>query len=158
MSDVVRDAIATELALVQRIAPAPLAPFGYGSDLSCAGDLTPTMESVDPFSTRAIAESILRELDTPRGGLVDDPDYGLDLRGAVNRGMTAADVRSLAERVRTVAEKDDRVSRASVTVSPSPTGTTLRVEIRVTPVGALNPFRLTLAATSADVLIEELRS
>ncbi|AKF06084.1 GPW/gp25 family protein [Sandaracinus amylolyticus] len=158
MSDLVRDAIAAELALLERELPTPAAPFGYGADLSCASDLTPTMESVDPFSTRAIAEAAARRLDTPRGSLVDDPDYGLDLRSYLNRGTTAADINTLADRVRTEVAKDDRIARVRVVVTPSADGSELRVALQIQPVDAnAGPFSLTLAVTSAGVLIEELR-
>lgn len=157
MTDLVRAAIAAELAKLERIAPAPTPPFGYGADLSCAEDLTPTMDVVDPFSVRAIGEAIARRLDTPRGALVDDPDYGLDLRGYLNRGTTIAELNALADRVRTEVSKDDRIASARVVVT-SQTTRELRVAIVVTPVALdAGPFSLTLAVTSADVLIEELR-
>lgn len=158
MSDLVRDAIAEELTLVQREVRAKSAPLGYGTDLSLASDLTPTMEMVDPFSTRAIAEAIARRLDTPRGSLVDDPDYGIDLRGYLNRGTTAADLNTLADRVRTEVAQDDRILSARVVVTPSNGGKTLAVAIAIRPADPrIGGFRLTLAVTSAAVLIEELR-
>lgn len=158
-SDIVRDAIAEELEEIARAFPTPVAPFGYGTDISCAGDVTPTMESVDPFSTRAIGEAIARRLDTPRGGLVDDPNYGLDIKAYCNRGVTDAEVRGLAEAMRAEVVRDDRVARARVTVIPSPTGSSLTARILVTPRDPrAGTFSLTLAVTSAEVLIQELRA
>jgi hypothetical protein len=157
MTDVVRDAITAELALLQRERRTPTAPFGYGTDLSCSSDLTPTMASVDAFSTRAISEAIVRRLDTPRGALVDDPDYGTDLRGFLNRGATAAELNALSDKVRAEVQRDDRVRSATVSLRMSEATRTLRVDIAVALVGTDGAFRMTLAVTSADILIEELR-
>ncbi len=159
MTDVVRDTIDTELALLERVAPTPSAPFGYGTDLSCTSDLSEGLLEVDPFSTRALAEALMRRLDTPRGALVGDPNYGYDLRAALNRGVTEQDVRAIAANVRAEIEKDDRVDFAAVTVTPSADGSTLRVQLVITPVDpSIGGFTLTLAVTSAELLIEELRA
>lgn len=133
--------------------------LGYGTDLRCSSDLTEQMEEIeDPFSTLALAEAIVRRLDCPRGQLVDDPDYGLDLRSMCNRGMTADALRALGGQVRAELLKDDRIDLLGVTVRPSSTGKELRVELAVTPVDAhIGGFALTLAVTSAEVLLEELR-
>lgn len=157
MSDLVRDAIAAELEALSRIQDAPAAPYGYGSDLSCAGDLDERMSEVDGSSTLALAQAIARRLDCPRGKLPDDPDYGMDLRGYCNRGITAAEVRSLATRIQHEVAKDDRVASARVTLTPSPTGSSLRVEIAIVPADPSTAFGLTLAVTSADVLIDAIR-
>lgn len=153
-----RDAIAAGLASLERVQSPPSAPFGYGSDLSCAADLSEDMEEVDPNSTLALGQAIARRLDCPRGKLPDDPDYGMDLRGYCNRGVTTSEIRSLATRVRNEVEKDDRIAGVTVTVTPSSTGSTLTVEIAVVPVDPrIGNFGLTLAVTSAEVLIETIR-
>lgn len=158
MTDAVRDAIAAAIAELERVTEVPSGPFGYGTDISCAGDLTETMEEVDGFSTLALAQALVRRLDCARGQLPDDPDYGIDVRSYCNRGATTQDIRSLASRIRGEVTKDDRVDTATVTVTPSSTGDELGVKVAVTPYDArLGPFTLTLAVTSAAVLIEELR-
>jgi hypothetical protein len=157
MNATVADAIAKSLAAIEREVPTPSAPFGYGTDVSCTDDLSPTLELVDPRSTRAIAEALLRRLDCPRGALPDDADYGLDLRSYCNRGHTADELRTLADRIRGECEKDDRVERAVVTVTAGVASDTLRVQIAVTPVDVeLGGFSLVLAASSAAVLLEEM--
>lgn len=159
MADLVRDAIAAELALLVAVTATPVAPFGYGSDLSCTSDLTETMDEVDGLTTLALAQALVRRLDCPRGAVGDDDDYGMDLRAMCNQGVAASDVRELASKVRSEIEKDDRVERCGVTVTPSSTGTDLRVELAVSAVDpAIGVFKLTLAVTSAAVLIEEMRS
>lgn len=157
--DEVRAAIAAELALVERVAPTRREPFGYGTDLRCASDLTRTHDTVDPFSPVAIAEALARRLETPRGSVPDAPDDGLDLRAYLNQGTAATEIRTLADRIRTECRKDDRVAALRVVVSPSPNGSELDVALRVQPVDPrTGSFSLTLAVSSAAVLLKELRA
>jgi hypothetical protein len=154
----VRAAIARDLATLDRVQVVPAPPFGFGADLWCEADLRADFAEVDGKTTLALAQAIVRRLDCPRGALPDDPDYGLDLRGYCNRGVTADEIRSLAGRIRSEVAKDDRIEALGVTVTPSPTGTELDVTLAVTARDpALGGFSLTLALTSADVLIEEIR-
>ena len=159
MSDTVKTAIETELATLTQLVDFPTEPFGYGSDISCDSDVDPLVREVNGFTTLALAEALVRRLDTPRGSLPDDDDYGIDLRGLLNRGSVAADIQQLAGQIRAELAKDDRVDTLTVTVAPSSTGTVLRVEVAVQPVDAeIGGFTLTLSASSASVLLEEIRS
>lgn len=138
-------------------APAVVSDLGYGSDLSCGADLDVEMSEVDPFSTRALGQAIVRRLDCPRGGLPDDPSYGIDLRGYLNRGVTADDIRALASVIRSELSKDDRIDTVRVTVRPSATGDTLRIELFVVPIDPrIGGFSLTMLVTDAATLIEEI--
>lgn len=157
MSQAVTDAIAAGLAELSRVVDTPVAPFGYGTDLSCQTDLAEDFGEVDPNSMLALAEALVRRLDCPRGHLPDDADYGIDLKGAVNRGSARADLLALAGQIRAELEKDDRVDRASVSVTLSADGAQLAVKTRITPRDPrTSDFSLTLAVTSAAVLLEEL--
>lgn len=154
----VREAIDAALSTLGRVQLAPAPPFGFGADLWCEADLRDDFAEVDGQTTLALAQAIVRRLDCPRGALPDDPDYGLDLRSYCNRGVTADDVRSLAGRIRAEVSKDDRIEALTVTVAPSPTGTELAVTLAVTARDpSVGGFALTLALTSAEVLLEELR-
>lgn len=157
MSNVVRTAIAAELALLEPVVELPAAPFGYGSDLSCDSDLTATMEEVDGSTTLALAQALFRRLDTPRGSLPDDKTYGIDLRSYCNRATSTAEIRELGARVRTELTQDDRVDAVSVVVTPATDGSSLAVQIGVTPVDpALGPFAMALAVTSSTVVLEAM--
>ena len=159
MSQGVKSAIAAELATLTQIVDFPVAPFGYGSDISCASDVDPLVREVEAFSTLALAEAIVRRLDTPRGSLPDDKDYGIDLRGLLNRGSVSSDLQQLAGQVRAGLTKDDRIDTLTVKVAPSSTGSTLRLELSVRPVAAaLGGFTLTLSASSSQILLDEIRS
>lgn len=159
MSDLVKASIAAQLAGLEQSTDFPVEPFGYGSDISADSDLDEDMNETDPFSTLGLAQALVRRLDCPRGALPDDRDYGIDLRSYVNRGMTDDEIRELAGAIRAEVTKDDRVDLAAVTVSPDSTGTMFTVVIAVTPVNVeIGEFTLTLSATSAEILIEEIRA
>ena len=155
MTDVVRDAIATELADVERVASTPVAPFGYGSDLSCTSDLTDGMVEVEGFVV--LGEALARRLDCPRGALPDDGTFGLSLSEYLNTGTTALELRELGSKVRGELKKDDRVATVRVTVTPSPTGQSMAVQIVVVPVDqTIGKFALTLGVTSSGVVLQAI--
>jgi hypothetical protein len=153
---VVADAIATETAALTRTTATPSAPFGYGADISCTRDLDESMPEVS--GQTALAQALARRLDCPRGGVPDDGDYGIDLRGYLNRGLTTDEVRGLAGAIRSELTKDDRVDTLRVTVTPTPTGESIRVSIQVVPRDPTlgGPFTLTLALTDGGALVEEM--
>lgn len=165
MSQIILDAIAADVALLTQEIDTPVAPFGFGSDLSCADDLTESMDEVDGSSVLALGQAVVRRLDCPRGGLPDasapggfDPNYGMELSAFLNRATTATEIRNLAANIRQEVTKDDRIAAVTVTVTPAPDGSTLAVDLHVTPVDPqLGQFSMTLAVTSAAVLLDEIR-
>ena len=159
MSEIVKDAIAVNLALLEQAVDFPVEPFGYGSDISCDFDVAFDAAEVDPFTTFALAQAVVRRLDTPRGSLPDDNGYGISVRQFVNKGTTTVEIESLGGQIHNEVIKDDRVEALTVIVRPSSTGTTLRVELAIQPVDAqIGGFTLTLSATSAAILIEEIKA
>jgi hypothetical protein len=133
--------------------------LGYGSDLWCVDDLKETMDEIpNSDSPLAIAQANYRRLRTSRGQLYDDLDYGLDIRSFVNKGVTVAELQSIAGQIRNELLKDDRNESIVVTMTPNESnfpGT--GYEIRIDGVTAQGPFTLTLALTDADVLIKEIQ-
>lgn len=159
-SAIVRDAIAAEIALLEQLVPTPVEPFGYGVDSYGTTDLTDTLEEVDAFSPEGISQALARRFQTPRGTLVqDDEDYGRDVRAYLNRGTTPAELRELAGELRLEGLKDDRISSLEVTVT-LPTLNTMSIAVRITPEDPSTggPFDLTLAVTSAEVIVEAIRA
>ena len=157
MNETVKAALEAELATIKQVVDHAQEPFGYGTDIWCETDLHPRMLEVDGFATLALAQALVRRLDCPRGQLLDDPDYGLDIRGMLNRGLTAAELRAMPGQIRSELEKDDRVDQVVVTLSPSSTGSSLLIKVAVSAVDSrLGDFALTLNASSAEVLLEEL--
>lgn len=151
MNSTVEAAIVRELATLTRVVDPPTGDLLYGRDLSCVTDLEPTLEEIDQASPRAIVQAVIRRFITPRGTLLDDPDYGLDVRGYCNRGVTQRDLRALSGALRGEAQKDDRVARADVSVTA--TNATLSIQVFITPADpALQDFSFTFSVTSAEVL------
>jgi hypothetical protein len=145
------DAGIAEIPITDRVAPTSL---GYGTDLSCVTDVTPSVDEVDPRSPTAIGEAVLRRLITPRRGVVDDEGYGFDLRGYCNRGVTETDVRSIAARTRAECKKDDRVSDADVTMTYA--DRRLSVSIIITPEDVRrDDFTLTFWVSADGIELQE---
>lgn len=151
---VLTDYLAEQVALfpvADRVAPSKL---GYGTDVSCVLDLASDLTMVDPQSTRAIGEAIIRRLITPRGALIDDGAYGTDLRGKLNTGMTQREISQLELQVRGEALKDDRVSEAQATIVMTQMRQ-MRVSLALTPVLSTQPFVLTFFVTADGIQLQE---
>lgn len=152
-----RDAIAVELAALTRVVSTPDEPFGYGSDVSCGYDMDPGAAELDGMNPLVLAQATLRRLDTPRGSLPDDPSYGISLRSMLNAGTDPERINSMAGTIRNEVCKDDRIASAVVTVMPSVAGDAFKVVLRITPVDPrLGPFSMTLAVTSAAIVLEAI--
>lgn len=161
--DIVASSIADGLAALTRITATPEAPFGFGSDISCASDIDPTLAMVDPFSMLGIGQAIVRRWDCPRGALPPDgkdaQDYGIDLRSWCNRGMRERDLRALESRLQIEALKDDRIKTIVVVVKQTFRGALVDLDVsaRVTAVDpTVGTFALVLAVTSADVVVKAI--
>lgn len=158
MNAILSASIAAGLAALTQEVDTPVEPFGYGSDVSCALDIEPDRE-LDGDDPLVLAQALVRRLDCPRGGLPDDPAYGIDIREFLNDGRPTREISSLEDQIRTELRKDDRVALLDVKVTPSSTGTTLRIVIVVTPVDpASKSFRMTLAVTSSTVVLEAMEA
>lgn len=141
---------------LDKTALTPTGALGYGRDLDCIYDVTPDLQEVDPFSETAVGQALIRRLITPRGGLIDDPDYGFDLRGLCNRGLTVAQLQQLQSQVQNECTKDDRVSSVIATLAYSSAARTIDCALAVTLVGSGQTFKLVFAVTDADVLIDTI--
>lgn len=126
----------------------------YGFDIS-----TPDAADLDPLGTlvtgaRALGQALARRLVTPRGGLLDDPSYGYDLRQLVGDVLDPLALETVRAEVLDQLRADERVDDASVTVT-QPTRTSVRVEALVS--AAAGPFRLVIAvsAVTSEILALE---
>lgn len=150
---IVREALAQLLAeLPTPAAPTAVATEGFGSDLSCVEDLTPDMAELASADVLVVAQAALRRLTTPRGALLDDPDYGLDVQAYVHKAMTPAELRAMAGQIRLELLKDDRIEDAQVTVTPDGAS---RFSISIRGVTATGPFELT-GKLGAEGLIADI--
>jgi len=157
---IVDAAVMADLATLAREVEPTLAPLGFGTELSCVTDVTPDWAETDPNSPEGIVEATIRRWTTPRGALIDDPNYGYDLRAYCNRGVSSAELRTLALALEAEASKDDRVDAIDVTLTTTRTARmldTLALAAMITPADAtLVPFTFTFSVTNAGVLLETI--
>lgn len=160
MSAIVLNALATSIAALERNTDIPTEPFGYGSDIATTidGDLDEQMSDVNPDSVEAFAQAMFRRLDCPRGALPGDANYGIDVCAYLNDGVTTFTVEAMADEIRSEVTKDDRIAGASVKVVLGSGGLSLSITISITPVDpSVGNFTLTFAATSAALVLEQIR-
>jgi hypothetical protein len=87
----------------------------YGSDLMCVTDLDPAM--AEHSGRMVLAHALARRLSTPRGGLVDDPNYGYDVVSFINDDVDTHALALLGSSVDREFEKDERVVSSETEVS-----------------------------------------
>lgn len=128
----------------------PADPQGLGIDVSTFvdGDLDPTFSLIT--GPRVVAEAIGRRLQTPRGALVRNPEYGTDLRQWVNASLTPARRAALRSAIAAEASQDPRVDSIDVVLVED--GNSLTVSI--TGTCAAGPFELVLDV--ADLTVDLL--
>ncbi len=118
----------------------------YGHDLSCITDLDPAMLEID--GRLVLAQALARRLITPRGGLIDDPNYGYDLRLFLNDDQTAAAVAMIGSGIDAEFLKDERVLASTTTVTFTTRGVLTTVSSITDNIG---PFSLVLGVGGLTV-------
>jgi len=143
--------------------PWPVVPgVNYGRDLSCflrpvsltgptynatVFDLSTDMSEVD--GRQGLSEALARRLVTKRGTLIDDPNYGFDVREFVNDDLDARELARIAASVDGEMLKDERVLRSSTTATL--VGGALILVVNITD--SRGPFRLVFSVSQASVSI-----
>jgi hypothetical protein len=79
----------------------------YGSDMSLLMDLDPMGTTVR--GRLLLAQALIRRWTTPRGRLLDDPNYGYAVTDELNDDLSPADVSDIADNMDAEAIKDERV-------------------------------------------------
>ena len=124
----------------------------FGLYISCADDIDPIMREVNGFD--ALAQALARRLDTPRGTLIDDPDYGYDLAQLVSRGMTADELAAIPSSISDEFQKDECVASVETKVLFYSTGV-LKLTFHVR--AADGPFRFTVEIADARALVLDIQ-
>jgi len=120
----------------------------FGTDLSCVTDIAADGRAVT--GRLVVAEACARRLITPRGRLIDDPDYGFDLTAYVNEDLTPSDLAALRSGAEQECAKDERVTSAVVEAELDGAGL-LIVNIDLST--GDGPFSLVLAVSATSVSI-----
>lgn len=150
INDMIRAVLAEQPA-----GPTPAQPDvdDFGSDLSCATDITADAAELAGDDPRIVAESDVRRLTTDRSTLPDDPDFGWNLEQLIQKPMTPAEVATVAGQVRGELIKDDRHETLNVWTTGQ---TTSNLIVHVRGTTAKGPFRLVMAITDAGVAVKEI--
>jgi phage baseplate assembly protein W len=83
-------------------------PNPYGYDMNVVADATPDMADVGGLTV--LVNALARRLATPRGGLIDDPNYGYSLEQHINSEIrSAASIARIAANIDAEFQKDPRV-------------------------------------------------
>jgi hypothetical protein len=146
--------------VVAVIVPQPTGSLGYGRDLSCTDDLTPSMDEVDENSADAVQEALYRRITTPHGKLNDlgeDPDYGRSIVNFLHAGMNQIEIMAQSDLLAAECEKDDRVKEKSVTCTITDMGGgTFEVSINGELESTGGTFNLVETFTSGAQLVEDM--
>lgn len=128
--------------------------FGY--DLSCTDDLTLGMDEIDGSNdnVKIISESVYRRLITPRGQLIDDPDYGYYIAGLMHKGMSANELLTIPDNIKQEILKDERVESANVNLLSSNRNLGI-VNLQIICTTQKEPFSLTISVSEAGAAIIE---
>lgn len=121
----------------------------YGSDMSLLMDLDPMGTVVT--GRLLLAQALIRRWTTPRGRLLDDPNYGYAVTDELNDDLGPADINEIAANMDAEAIKDERVISSSTTVQFNAVDGNLITNTIVTDGGG--PFKLVLSITDVTVTI-----
>lgn len=124
-----------------------ITPGKFGSDFSLLTDLNPSMPFLEGETNekQAFLQALVRRLQTSRGGLFYDDDYGLDLRAFLNSNVSPGQI---AFQVEDELRKDGRVEDPDAEATLQEDGTIL-LTIQIT--AADEPFELTVSVTDVSV-------
>lgn len=137
-----------------------MSTLSASADVNTPVDPSTGLPDLDPYfrmvtGRTALAQALLRRLATPRGGLLGEPTYGLDVRAWINADLDARELRRLESMAAEELRADERVDDVSLAVTF--TADVLRLTARVRVVGESVPLRLTLAinAVTAEIIAAE---
>lgn len=112
----------------------------FGTDLSGIFDLDPNMSETSGL--HGLGQALARRISTPRGTLISDPNYGIDVTGEVGDDLSPADISKMGAQIDAEFKKDERVFTSTTTVTFSANGS-LTINALVTPAGGPT-FKLTI--------------
>lgn len=122
-----------------------------GQDVSCFSGLDPSFTLVGGLAN--LGQALLHRLQTPRGGLFYDSNYGTDIRAYCNDTITAEKIAQVAAAVQAECVKDERVEACSASVNFDFTTKTLNIGL--TGSTSSGPFQFILAVTSVTIELLE---
>jgi phage baseplate assembly protein W len=125
----------------------PVNPTDFGTTLSCTFDIDPMGATVSGLA--ALGQALIRRITTPRGRLLNDPNYGYDIAGELEDDVTTQQVNAIAANVDQELLKDQRVFSSSTTVTLEADG---QLDVATQVQSALGPFSLVFTLSAAGIL------
>lgn len=119
----------------------------FGTELSCTRDIDPNGSMTT--GPRVVAEALYRRLITPRGRVIDDPNYGSDISQFVNDDTTKQSLVGVQAAVISECIKEERV--LLVTCNVVLLNSMMTVTIKFTT--ADGPFTLVVSASQTSVTL-----
>lgn len=125
-------------------------PDGYGLDIACdpLTGISPLFDLVD--GRAQLIQAILRRYETPRGGLLDDPQYGLGVFSWVGKRTDAAQLLAWGQALGAEARKDERVRSARGRIALDAATERLTFSVAIEPIEG-EAFALTAAISDVSV-------
>jgi hypothetical protein len=124
-----------------------MATTDYGIDVGCGPDgISPLFDIVD--GRQCLVEAIMHRYETPRGGLADDPNYGLGVKEWVGKRTNAAQLMAWGQALGAEARKDPRVRSARGSIALD--GERLVFSVQIEPIDG-EAFALTAAISDVSV-------
>lgn len=114
--------------------------------LDCLTNILPSSAMVS--GRTAHGQAIGRRLQTPRGVLVDDPNYGFYLAGYLNDDLSTSDIGKIQSGIEAECLKDARTLTAAATVTLSGSGDLLTLTAEIFLTDAAGPFRLVVSVSA----------
>jgi hypothetical protein len=147
-----------ELAPVERVVEVQTTAPGWGCDLSCTDDLTADCVELDGNDPVVVAQYTYRRLNTDgdAGELPGDPDWGIDLRKKLSKGMTIRELDDIRNTIRAEIARDDRLQNIAVDPTYSIATESLDVSLSAEIVDSDNVFNLTMVVDASGSNLVEL--
>ncbi len=124
---------------------------GFGTDLWCVEDLDEMGAEV--AGTKVLQQALARRLMTPRGRLIDDESYGIDIREYLSDHLDATTLVRVQAAVRAECLKDPRVLTANIKATVTGALSAQTMELIVDGESVEGPYALVLAVTSVTVAL-----
>lgn len=126
-------------------------PVGFGQDIDHLLGVDPNLGLLGGSSN--LGQALLHRLQTPRGGLFYDLNYGTDLRLYVNDAMTSAKASRVAADAQAECAKDERVVSCTATATFNQAAGSLTLRLNCST--ASGPFTFIVSVTSVSVKLLE---
>ena len=117
--------------------------------MSCATDLDGSLSDVT--GNPLLLEALVRHITSPRGSVIDAPNYGIDVRDYLGDDMTSEELGRLRGAVRAELLADERV--LDVTVTTDFNSTTHYLKLGIVGSSAQGPFSMVLLVSAVTVQI-----